>query len=272
MDNGEQIFKITTYQWFIRFLAYSKGELEKAPSRYLEFQKYMKAANSAIRAANIEGVDTISENPADIDIINLNTRRTKLKNFAFNIKREADELIDDPFVLSMTELAGAIEEHSRFQVDYNGEVQTIEYGEQGSEYIDKLFQALIDSNDYDSKELTGNENVDKYIKEYSKYDPVSKKYGYEKVTGNLENLNPDQQEALRHMYEYNFRVMENDIYGNTYEGKKAQDTLNRMNDCFYEVDGMGLVTVKKSARVLLQLNLAHNGKIHCYKLLILYMI
>jgi hypothetical protein len=267
MENGEQIFKTNTYQWFLMFLAYSKVELEQAPSRFLDFQKYMKEANSAIRAANIEGVGIISENPADIDIINLNTRRTKLKNFAFNIKREADELIDDPFVLSMTELAGAIEEHSRFQVDYNGEVQTIEYEEMGSEYIDKLFQALIDSNDYDSKELTGNENVDKYIKEYSKFDQTRGQYGYETALHNWNHLNADQKEALRHMYEYNYRLMEKDIYGTSYEAKAAQDTLNRMNECFYEIDDWGRVTVNDTARGLLKLNSSNKEKTHSYKLL-----
>ena len=270
MENGEQIFKANTYQWFLMFRAYSNGDLAQAHARYLEFQKKMKEANSAIRAANIEGVGTISENPSDIDIINLHTRQTKLKDFAYSIYGEADELIDDPFFQSMSELLGDIIDHSKFQVNYNGEVNSIEYDECGPEYIDKLFQSLIESNDKDSKELTGDPKVDEWVKKYSTYDPSSGKYGFEKenalTNDKWDTLPSEKKEALRHMYEYNFRLMERNFNANTKEGKASQDILNRMNNYFFEkkYSYNNEITATNSAKGLLSLM---DKKAHSHEML-----
>ncbi len=233
MDNKEQIFKSTGYQWSQFHIAYSNEELKNAPTRYMNFEGYMEDVNKAIDEAGILEISRITENPSIDWSFRLSTRLDKLEGFTEKVHMDACTLIENPFGSGIQALMESVVGHSEFTVNYNNEVYTLEVDEVGEEYIDQLFQSLIESNDIDSKEYTGNENVDKYIREYQKFDPSSRAYGYEIAMDNWNNLNTDQKEALRHMVEYNYRVMEKNVDPNSAEGLVAQATLNNMAKHMY---------------------------------------
>ncbi|SCY39527.1 hypothetical protein [Butyrivibrio sp. INlla14] len=159
-----QVFKSDSETWSKVSKAYASEEMTKLTRNYTSFKSYIAAANKAIRDAAIEGISEIEEIDSS-KVFRLNTRLTKLQNFAQKIHGDATTLIDDPFKESIETLLTAVKAHSSIKVSVgNGSVDLSTAENEG-----ELYSAIVTIMEYGEKD-----DVEKFFEDYENspyYDP-----------------------------------------------------------------------------------------------------
>ncbi len=232
---ASQKFQSKSSEWTKLNTAYTAEAIKNAPVNFTNFLDYMKDANDAIRSAGIDGIETITEGPSSTDTVTFKVKNTRLGFFTEKIHGETETYVDDPFVTKMDELKKALESTYQISIVSEDGTYTLDYMTSTPENIREFFEGLLGQYDVDSHLFTGDENVDKYVRDFSRFDSSEHMYVYEVMLEDWAYLNADEKEALRHYYEYNFRVMEMSMDPNSAEAWAARQKVNAMQKYFYGV-------------------------------------
>ncbi|MCR4834435.1 MAG: hypothetical protein K5900_12750 [Butyrivibrio sp.] len=134
----------------------------------------------------------------------------------------------------MSGLLESVGIHSAFSVSCGEGFGEIDITQIEPEEIRQWLESQMSMFDEDSQFLTGDDNVDYYVKYYSqRRDGQYGRYNYEYALENWDNLTYTQKKALYHIYEYSVRQCEKDLDGTSATYKNCKDRVDRMSQYLF---------------------------------------